>query len=577
VNSTIAEKKLQGTGGGDLKPLLGLTLLMIVVHAAVGFSIPWGTEVVCNDDWAYSWACQQWFEQGTLRLHPSAMAWGLPQIILANGACLISGNDSGELLRWVGWGIGIVCVYVFYISLRLFGDCPWQAAGKATLLAVNPLVVPLTWSFMTDMMFLLLILAAVAIIELTGRTSNPLMPILAGIAIGLVTLQRQYGLALLLVFLARPIVWQPKRIWATLVGGLIPFLFLAFVWRWLDQGGGNTSGLGPRIVLIFQTLWDAPLESAANFCSAWLQGLALISLFWLPFELMSARRWQPRILVGCALAFLLSEMKLIFSNPAEFGFAALDRITWAHFYHVGLIGEGLHDTAILHLMRPGAPDIEGAIVLIHIVSLISGTLMLSRIIAALREAFRNGVRGFPALIPVPLTAFLLLLSAVVTISVLSKFFLFDRYLLICVALAGFMYHGKIHRKRLMLVFYVVFTLMLAAVSVAGTIDYWRWSDARFKLIDQLIANGVDPVDIDGGYGYHGLKTPVRITEDGKVDTEWETYWAGTRRPYYIEFNFGGRGSREISRMPFESPLYQPKDSMLHLNVPTYLPPQGGGR
>lgn|GEM_PF-2260827 len=573
MNRAVAENMSVSAGGGDLKSLLGLTVLLIVVHTIVGLSIPWGTEVVCNDDWAYSWACQQWFEQGALRLHPSAMAWGLPQIILGNVGCLLSGNASGELLRWVGLAIGIVCVYVFYFSLRLFGDGPYYAAGKSVLLAVNPLVVPLSWSFMTDMMFLLLILISVAAIELSGRPSKPLMPILAGIAIGLVTLQRQYGLALLLVFLARPIVWQRGRIVATLVGGLMPFLFLIFVWRWLDQGGGNASGLAPRIMLIFQTLIDEPLQSAANFCSAWLQGLALISLFWLPYEFMTSRKWQPKVLVFCALAFLLSELKLIFSNPAEFGFAALDRITWAHFYNWGLVGEGLHDTSIVHQMRPGTPEIEGAIVLIHLVSLISGTLMLARIIEALREAFRNGVRGFPASIPVPLTAFLLLLSAVVTISVLSKFFLFDRYLLICIALAGFLYKEKIRRKRLMIVFHAAFTLVLAVASVAGTIDYWQWSAARFKIIEQLIADGVDPVDIDGGYGYHGLKTPVRITDDGKVDTEWETYWAGNMRRYYIEFNPGGKISREIGQMPFDSPLYAPKDSMLHLKMLLFDPSQ----
>lgn len=570
----ISEQVSARPGREDYLSLFFLSLLMIVIHSVIAFSIPWETEVVCNDDWAYSWACQQWFEQGTFRLHPAAMAWGLPQLVLGNLVCLISGNASGELLRWVGLAIGICCIYIFYGSLRFFGDRPLSAAAKSCLLAVNPLVVPLSWSFMTDMMFLLLILVAVSAIGLSGQTMKLPVLLLTGIAIGLVTLQRQYGLALLLVFLIQPAVWQRKRMWVTLVGILVPFVFLFVVWRWLDQGGGNVSGLAPRLQIIFRTLTDSPLQSIFNFCSAWLQSLALISLFWLPFELMTDRKWQPKVLLVCAMVFLLSELKLIYSSPAEFGFAALDRVTWAHFYQFGLIGEGLHDTAIIHQMRPGAPDIEEVFLLVHLVSLISGTLLLSRIIEALRKACENGYQRFPAAVPVPLVSFLLLLSTVVTISVLSQFFLFDRYLLICIALAGFLYKGKIRKRRLMTGFYLCFFLILAGISITGTIDYWRWSTARFQLIDQLIAEGVEPEEIDGGYGYHGLKTPVRITEDGKVDTEWETYWAGKIRRYCIEFNRGGRGYQEMAVMPFETPLYQRKDSILYLKMlPGFPPPE----
>lgn len=567
-----SEQSFTGNGKEDILSLFFLSLLMIVIHTIIAFSIPWETKVVCNDDWAYSWACQQWFEQGTLRLHPAAMAWGLPQLILGNLVCLISGNASGELLRWVGLAIGIACVYLFYASLRIFGDRPLSAAAKSCLLAVNPLVVPLSWSFMTDMMFLLLILVAVSAIGLSGRTMKLPVLLLTGVAIGLVTLQRQYGLALLLVFLIQPAVWQRRRVWVTLVGILVPFVFLFVVWHWLDQGGGNVSGLLPRLQIIFRTLTDRPLQSITNFCSAWMQGLALISLFWLPFELMTPRKWQPKVLLGCALIFLLSELKLIYSSPAEFGFAALDRVTWAHFYYFGLIGEGLHDTAIIHQLRPGTPDIEEIILLIHLVSLISGTLLLSRIIEALSKACENGYRRFPGSVPVPLASFLLLLSVVVTISVLSQFFLFDRYLLICIAMAGFLYKGKIYKWRLMTGFYLCFSLVLAGISITGTIDYWRWSAARFQLIQQLIAEGVEPQEIDGGYGYHGLKTPVRITKDGKVNTEWETYWSGKIRRYCIEFNRGGSGYQELTVMPFESPLYRRKDSLLYLKMLPTLPP-----
>jgi hypothetical protein len=167
--------------------------------------------------------------------------------------------------------------------------------------------------------------------------------------------------------------------------------------------------------------------------------------------------------------------------------------------------------------------------------------------------------------PLPLLSFLLMLGAVVSISVLSNFYLFDRYLLISVVLAGFLYQETKPRSRGVLALQWMFIAALGAYSIAGTVDYWNWTGACFRLIDKLLVRGADPAEIDGGYCYHGLKTPVKIAADGKVDPNWETYWTIRRRTYVVEFFPGGRFDREVDRRPFFTPLYRREDSVLYLH------------
>jgi hypothetical protein len=60
------------------------------------------------------------------------------------------------------------------------------------------------------------------------------------------------------------------------------------------------------------------------------------------------------------------------------------------------------------------------------------------------------------------------------------------------------------RKRpLSTVLFLVLTLPLAFFTVAGVHDYFRWNDARWRLVEHAQKLGVPTTSIDGGYEVNG--------------------------------------------------------------------------
>jgi hypothetical protein len=86
--------------------------------------------------------------------------------------------------------------------------------------------------------------------------------------------------------------------------------------------------------------------------------------------------------------------------------------------------------------------------------------------------------------------------------------------------------------------FVLFTLPLAAFSVGGVHDYFRWNDARWHLVELATQAGIPSTSIEGGYEVNGWlsfdrmrKTPGQIDQSRclgacRCDVPWglATIW-----------------------------------------------------
>jgi hypothetical protein len=140
---------------------------------------------------------------------------------------------------------------------------------------------------------------------------------------------------------------------------------------------------------------------------------------------------------------------------------------------------------------------------------------------------------------------------------------FDRYLLTFVPLALVLAarSGPLGRSGLVAAWLVC--AGLAAYSLAGLVDHLAWNEARWAAGRALVAEGVPPEDIEGGYewiGWHEFELappPPALPTTGELSTEFDKEYWYFRAPkyYWLSFTplpgysvhasvpYGGAGSR----------------------------------
>lgn len=184
---------------GRLRVAASATALVGVWFLASWLSGPRG-EFALNDDWAYALAVWSLVEHGQLHLTFWQSMPLLPQI--GWGWLFCAGGFSLTALRCSTLVLGAIGIGVSHALLRRFGATPGQATLGAALLAANPLYFGLAHTFMTDVPYLVLFLAAVyALVRAAEERKVGWLMLGAVVAMG-ATLVRQLGIAVLLAFAA---------------------------------------------------------------------------------------------------------------------------------------------------------------------------------------------------------------------------------------------------------------------------------------------------------------------------------------------------------------------------------------
>lgn len=496
--------------------ILGMALAGVVVLAP-----PVG-EFPIDDDWIYAQSVQQVLAEG--RYHRSV--W-IDSAFLAQawwGAALSRlFGFSHTTLRAGTLALGALAL-VAYLSLIRTALHPWLALALTLTLLFHPLFVHLAASFMTDVPFLTVTLAALWCAQaglgrrrptcgytaVRGSSRLGWLALASGL-IGLACLIRQVGVVLgpAVLLAAAPelrATWTERRAAPhgrarLLAALLVPFLLVIALLAYAD----------PRDVTVEVRLLDGLL--AADFPSLLWTGLrasgaALMLLGWsvgpatLPLlvnpSLFGWRRWQWNM-AACLLLLVWVALGVQVDTAGR-----LTPLFGNTLNAAGLTVSGLHPRAI-------AVDALGQALLA-----VLGVLGMVGLVIALVS-----VCDAAPLTRIPLAIRLLGLASL-SILLLTVAYgpvagpvngLYDRYLLPVLpgvlALAGY----AVRERRAALPLLLIGALCFGGWSLSWQREYLQRQAAVWQVAESLAAQGIPPTDVDAGYEWNGWhRGPAAIEE-----------------------------------------------------------------
>jgi 4-amino-4-deoxy-L-arabinose transferase-like glycosyltransferase len=226
------------------------------------------------DDWAYAGSVRHMLDTGTFQMPPSAQT------------NLVGLTVWGTLwARQFGFGFTVltastlfmaaIALFAFYALARTVDVSPGGALLGTALLGFNPLFVHLSYSFMTDVPFLALMLLSCLCYVRGCQTRGVAWLVLGSLFVAWAFLIRQLGLLVPLAFLVYLALdgW-PRRDWRVrdmIALALVPALVAGGWWLLTRDIPPNPAGATPFL-----------------FKASWLQVILLRSLNLLPFVAFSA-------------------------------------------------------------------------------------------------------------------------------------------------------------------------------------------------------------------------------------------------------------------------------------------------
>jgi hypothetical protein len=132
------------------------------------------------------------------------------------------------------------------------------------------------------------------------------------------------------------------------------------------------------------------------------------------------------------------------------------------------------------------------------VSIASASMISTELINRFRKSKRSSIEFF----------FLLVVASFLLLNFVKTGGFYDRYIMLFMPLLGFVFLKSIYKSKVAVWSTVAYVAFFLAFSIVGTLDYVSWNEARWSSIQNLIASGVDPNSISGGFEYclfnHGM-------------------------------------------------------------------------
>ncbi len=476
----------------DSAPARVVTDLLLI--AALWFAIilildPRG-DFPLNDDWSFGLAVRALLAGEGFRPTPWTAMPLLPQALWGSLFCLPAGF-SFTALRLATLTAGLIALFTLYWTLRENGAGSGLALLGVGTLAGNPLFLPLSFGFMSDVHFLATALLALRFLMLDLRRPSARTLVMAAMLCALATLTRQLGLALALAFLAVA-AWPgaDRRLSRRLLRNSLPLLLsllaLGLFQLVMKAGPGLPALYGQRWEMLIAALGN-PVTLGIDLAGAALKATLYLGLFLTPLWILQGGRgrWMPRaillLLLLAALAYWRRSLPLLpnIIDPAGIGPSTLE--------------PGIRSDPL-----PG-----GMWWALSLAAACAGAAMIPRLTAIAEERREEGsMRRF------------LGLSALLMLAPVAATGLFDRYLLPLIPLAILLSARRpISRAATRRVPAILALVLIGAFSVAGGLDYLNWNRARWELVEEYESGGGDREDLDGGFEYNNLRRAER-GEDG---------------------------------------------------------------
>jgi 4-amino-4-deoxy-L-arabinose transferase-like glycosyltransferase len=481
-----------------------------------------------SDDWSYAYTARELCRHGTIRFLPWTGASLVFQAAYGAFLCKLFGF-SFTILRLSTLVLAAGAAAAFFVLLRRSAVPPVLAAFATLLLALDPLFVNLSFTFMTDVPFAAFALFAALVYArgLAGddRGHSDRGALLSGALLCTAALLiRQHGIFVAAAASGAALLDARSstrdRLASALAAGAIPLVAFVAFHVWLFAIHGAPAGVTNKVA-------EAGGHGVLAVANIAFRGIEYLGLLLCPLALVTAQPvWAEHrrtflaalVVLGALSVFLwLREGALVFDLPNV-------------MYDFGLGASSLRDTLFLGLEPPTH---VGALlsVPLTVVATLGAALLATRWLQALPS------RTQPARVFLVL-AFVLLFAG----SLLHTSFYFDRYLIPVLPFAIAAALGDCRDVQPHAAAWVLLAL-LGWYAVAGTHDYMAWNRARYRAIAMLEQQGVGPEQIDGGFEYNAWHLAAELktwpsTAEARVGQprERKSWWWVVDDRYVVSFH-----------------------------------------
>jgi 4-amino-4-deoxy-L-arabinose transferase-like glycosyltransferase len=474
--------------------------LQAYVLAAVGFAAIYAVyllavspqhEFPLNDDWAYAQTVRHLLDTGQLRLSD----WTATTLIFQTywGALLarLGGDFSFTALRWSTLLFSYICSLALFDLLRQLDFTDRHAFLGAVVLVVNPLFIYLSYTFMSEIFFLGLMLLSLTCYVRGIKRDAPGVLLLGAIFAAGAYLARQLGVVLPIAAAVAIILAERRLVMRKILAVTgIPLAVFVVHTYWLTNVHGLPWGMQLNAIAnSWQALQspDAVPQLFLRLSTSWMY----LGLFTLPILLPQAFKGGLRR-VGRARAFkifvvwlgVLTLLTLLFSAQRHQPFMP---------YWAGVIQrDGFGPSTLAGHKPPITPD--WVFLLVTIVAPVAGAAQAALWTEATLQLGNRQASSHK----------LLVLAGLLMAGITALIVLFwDRYLLVFVPASIFLALklGPISGKKQGVT--VALCVALAVYALIGLGDYFSWNTARWIAGEQIVAQGVPPETIDGGFEWNG--------------------------------------------------------------------------
>ncbi len=476
--------------------------------AGLVFVRPWGNFPL-NDDWSFGRTVKHFVEHHDFR----PCSWSAMPLVTNTfwGAlfCLPTGF-SFDALRISTLVAALLGMFAVYKLVKMSRAPEWLAVMTALVLGFNPIFFPLSYTFMTDVLFIsVCIMASIFLLRnlLSGKDSD----LFIGTALVLLgILSRQLALAVPLGFaivssLQRGL--RPRDLWRALFPAAVGVIVFVVFQRWMAVTGRLSYMTGQKNSELSDALLH-PLQSFPHLMNNVYISLFYLGLFLLPVSLCvlasvwTVQKRKVQILFAISLWVLL--LAYFFfqrdAGPMPLSSGVLTRS--------GVGPATLRDAFFLDLNA--RPEMSAAFwKTVTMLSAFGATALMTLIALFVLEATPK-LRS-ATMTDNQVTALFLLFVAAIYLAPILLTTLFDRYLIFAIPfLAAALVAAFPPLPKLSARIFVPATAVLTAFvlfSVGTTRDYLTWNRARWEVTNDLVANqhlDAAKMQLDGGFEFNGL-------------------------------------------------------------------------
>lgn len=502
-----------------LSALAWLTIFVAIPPARQNFPL--------NDDWAYARGLFAWARGEGIHYFGWTSIPLLGQWIWAWPWVKALG-ESHAVLRLSTVALSLVGVAAFYDLLRRgAGISPRRAAFGAATLALNPLFLIVSGTFMGDVPALSFALIALALATRALKTASLGAWEAASLAAALGVLTRQNAIAAPLaaaIALGATPTLRRRPVWWLVA--VVPIVAGLLANQWL-LGRADVVRQG-----MFTRLPDPDVLVRVPFVAAIYLGLAV-----LPILLLTPTLRRPIPFLLAFFGMLAGAAWMLFAKRQAFPYLG-NLITQFGQMTVGVELVGRRDLLLA----------EGEMLALTLLGCIGGAALLARIVAALRGGSVPLLRSPLLLYSALHLAFLFLLSR-----------FFDRYLLTLLPAAITLCLVAARQARPQPLAGIAALVLSGFLGTAMVHDWFAWNAARWELGRRALARGIAVADLEGGTEWDAWHSPRGVERNADLDhlvppENLALAWSKTLFPYltgHYALSFSPlRGTTVLDREPY---------------------------